>query len=893
MGVWVVTAGLLACVASAHAGGTMAGEGIVTVDLSSLRNHDLFDGAQAPLIRLATRSPVAAPVPLPLDFDPGADPDAVLLRATAAPNAPVAVTVPVGASGRALYLLTAAMGPLEVRDIIADGSVVYANGATQPLKWMVGEQAWPAWAGATGRDADPFVIGVNPAGDTVTASLLTVDLAYPDVAIAELRLTSRPGPLAFALLAITVTEAPPITTRAVADREASPGGEGWFAFTPRAYPRVESARRESGPASRAILVRDGHLAYADGGRARLWGVNLVGPAALVPPEQAPALAKHLADAGFDLARLHHLDQDSGASLVNPKRGQPGESAANPEVLDRLDRVFAELKAAGVYTWLETWTLRSFKPGEGVPAPEGVPLGSKYASTYWKEWEDAQKVWARTVWDRVNPYTGIRYAEDPAVAVVELGNEDSLLVAWSGGGLERIPAPHRARLDERWNAWLREKYGTDARLSAAWQGRSRSGLQLGEALALDSVAREPSQRARTDMWPTQRAADLVSFYAELEAAHHAEMARFYREDLGFRAPIVCDTSFGQPVADALLAQCDVIDLHVYWDPAPERSVFHGRSLVEEPERQRIVEELAWCQDGKPCTVSELGHTYPNRYAHEAPLVWAALGGRQDWDAIAWFAWAHGAFDPAAPPAGTLDLQGRSSALVHLPAASALFRDGGVSAADRRFVRWWSSDGLLRDLAEGPTLLPDLHASVWGALTTVLRTSFAKVPSAPSMATGTASSGPIRWADRRFAVSTPNVVAVIGRGAVVSARLQVSSEQFVAASLVSLDGENLANTTRALLALSGRGERAGTLWSEGGQLLAWGEGPMLLERVRGVARFRWEQGRPRAWALDEDAQRTREIQMRRVVPPSSRYVPGEAWWEIETEGLGTPWVEVVPR
>ena len=861
------------------------------LDLATLRNHDLFDGAAVPLFRVRDYLPWAPPVPL--SWDPRAAPDAVLLKAADAKSAPQSVTIPVGRAARTVYVLTAGQGTLAVRDIVADGEVRFADGRTQPLKWMVGEQAWPAWAGVSGRNADALAVGRNNSGDVLTASLLTVDVSWPEAPIADIVITSRPGPLAFAVLAVTVSDAAPVTVVPVADR--SP--DAWYDFSIPgllgAPLPIDPALAVTGPANTPVRVRDGHLVFEGGGRARFWGLNLVREGALPASEVAEGYARSIAFAGFNLVRPHHMDYEGEGSLLNPKRGEPGEPVALPAALDRMDRFHAALKAAGVYTYLETWTLRTVRPEEGLPAPGGVPVGHKYAAFYFEEYEDAKKAWVRALYDRENPYTGLRYADDPAIAAFELANEDSLLVAWSGGSLDRLPGPHRARLDARWNTWLRARYTTDAALNGAWKGNIRGGLQLGETLSLDSVAREPGTRGRTELYPAARAADLVRFYAELEAAHHAEMARFVKEDLGFSAPLICNTSFGIPTADALLAACDVVDLHVYWDPIAESNVFFDHSLVERPIHGRMMERLAWCQDGKPCTMSELNHSWPNRYAHEAPLVWASLLARQDLDAVVWFAYSHGPFD-AAPdgPKGALDLAGRFSTWAQMPTASALFRSGAVEAASRRAVRWWSPDGLLRDLAEPPGLWIDAQVSWRSALDNLLRTSFAELP--PALGAPAPTDSPVRWwpDEGRWVVDTPRFQAIVGRtttpvldraqGSPDAAALRAVVAPHAAISLASLDGGALGGDTRsALLTLAGRTERDGTLRSTGGPgTLVYGRGPARLERLTGFVDIRWE-GRPEAWVLGPDGAPTERVALRRL---------GGGWWRLDTAGVSSPWVRL---
>lgn len=772
-------------------------------------DHDFFvaDAGPGPYYRVAEPAPLHTPILL--DFDAARSPDAFEVSTNETELA-------VGRPARTVYLLAAGFGGIDNKGIAADGELRFADGRSQALKWMVGEQLWPAWAGATGRSADVVYVGKNPGGRTLTASLLTVDVAWPDVPLRAIAVKTRPGQT-MELLAVTTSDDPPKTVQVEADRTP-------FDSIPWRIPSALPAPLPGVPANpplQPLHVDGGHLVNADGTRARFWGVNLVGNAAL--PTDPSAEASSLARFGFDLVRLHHIDDET--TLLDPDRGTPGHGLLRADALDRFDRFFAELGKAGIAVFGETWTKRAFRADEGVPSPENVPVGNKYAGMYWPEWREAQEAWFKALYDRVNPYTGKAYRDDPTLAVIELANENSLLAAWHAGALEKLPPAHRRRLDELWNAWLRTKYGDDDALALAWVGPGRAGLQLGEALQLDSVAREPSQRSRTELYPARRAADLVSFYGELEANYFRELSAFVR-GLGFRQPLVCTSSFGVPAADALLGACDVVDLHLYWDSAAESTVFTDTSILQHP--GRWMEKVSWCQDGLPCTVSELDHTWPNRHEQEAPLFWAALGARQDWDAVVWFAWSHDAWKPDADgPDGSLDVQGRTNFLAQLPAAAALFR-GGTAVPVRTFVKWWSPDAIFRDLSEPNSLWLDPTVGWRSWFETKLRTSFRPTPPEPTPATRDAS--PFSWTEGRLSGLTDTLAFVIGDGD--AGPLHVAVESYAAVSLLSLDGRPLATSTELLLTAVGRAEREGTLWSTGGPSpLVLGRGPIRLERLHG--------------------------------------------------------------
>ena len=81
--------------------------------------------------------------------------------------------------------------------------------------------------------------------------------------------------------------------------------------------------------------------------------------------------------------------------------------------------------------------------------------------------EAQKQYARQLLTHLNPYTKLTYAEDPAVALVEINNENGLIHTWMGGDFDALPDVFARDLRKQWNAWLAERYADTAALSKAW------------------------------------------------------------------------------------------------------------------------------------------------------------------------------------------------------------------------------------------------------------------------------------------------------------------------------------------------------------------------------------------------------------------------------------------
>lgn len=775
--------------------------------------HDLFTGgtAGAQQFQMVEWADLAAAWPVPLDLRRA--PDALAVEGE--------LRIPVGLTGQTVYLVTAGYGGVASRGVAAEGSVCFAGGECQPFRTLVGEGSWPAWAGATARSADALGLGRNAGGSVLSAAIQAIVLAETRE-VTELVIRPRGG-LSLFLLGLAVDAAGPVAPRGRAD-ERPPEGYPFALPLVRADPAP--ARR---PADRAVVVDGEDLRFEGGGAARFWGVNLVGRSALPEKERAEAVAAGLAARGFDLVRPHHID--TVETLLNPRRLEAGEGLVQPEAIDRFDRLFAALKAKGIYSFVEMWTRRAFVAGEGVPGPDGLIVGNKYVGYIWPEWREAQKAWFRAVWGRTNPYTGLRYADDPAVAFVELSNENSLITGWSVGSLEKLPSVHRREFDRQWNAWLRRRYGNDGAIAAAWSGSGRPGLEPGETLVIESIAREPAQRGRTELYPTRRAVDLLAFYAELERAYYTEMQEFVRGEMGFSAPTICSTAMGVPHADRQLAACDVIDLHPYWDPIGESTAFYDRSLLRDSDRW--FERHAVCQRGKPCTISEVQHSFPNRYAQEAPLLWAALAGRQGIDAVLWFAWSHdNVRDLADAPAGALDLEGRLGADVQMAAAGEVYRR--VQPAAQAFTRWWSPGGLERDLAEtGGLWIPEtVGLDSW--LQRRVQVDYGDGPPPPAPP-APAPNDRVSWSPGRLVVEGSDFAAVVGSAMATAenpdpAALAANVDGHVALSLVRFPAGSWLYTA------AGRTDRVGSVGTRGVPgLLVLGGGPALLERLVGHVRL----------------------------------------------------------
>lgn len=245
----------------------------------------------------------------------------------------------------------------------------------------------------------------------------------------------------------------------------SPAGDGLFPFVLPWDDASPGAANISGwldrPAGEAGFVetKDGHLFYG-GKRIRLFGVNMVFGANFPTHGDADKIAARLAKFGINCVRFHHMDMLAAPDGI----WQEDMKTLDPGQLDKMDYFIAKLKEHGIYSNLNLHVSRNYP---GMPAWEGGSSFFKGVDLFYPPMLALQRDYARNLLTHKNPYTGNAYADEPAVALIEINNENGLLLEWWGGSLEKMPEVYRNDLAGRWNAWLEKKYPSREALKNAW------------------------------------------------------------------------------------------------------------------------------------------------------------------------------------------------------------------------------------------------------------------------------------------------------------------------------------------------------------------------------------------------------------------------------------------
>jgi hypothetical protein len=237
-----------------------------------------------------------------------------------------------------------------------------------------------------------------------------------------------------------------------------------------------------------ILARDGHFIEENTGtRIRFFGVNIGADEAFPEKADADLFARQLARAGVNIARLHHLDNcwsiPYGGSIWN--RNRSDRQVFDPSQLDKLEYLISRLKANGIFVNINLKVSKELTPSDGMPDSirqvAGIFIHQKRLDFFQRRMIELQKDYARKLLTHINPYTGLSLVEDPAVAVVEINNENSLLGFWTrslGRDLDRLPEPFVTELRTSWNSWLKKRYSSDAELLRKWtEGMTPAGESI--------------------------------------------------------------------------------------------------------------------------------------------------------------------------------------------------------------------------------------------------------------------------------------------------------------------------------------------------------------------------------------------------------------------------------
>ena len=615
-----------------------------------------------------------------------------------------------------------------------------------------------------------------------------------------------------------------------------------------------------------FLTRRGDRLFdGDGRRMRLWGVNIsdwTRGSVQIPAKQDSALwARTLARFGINAVRLTFLDFTAPRGLIAPDRGDT--RALDGAKLDDFDAWVSELKMQGIYVDINLLVGRTYKEGDGVEDYKNV--GWAKALAYFDPKLIAlQKEFAKQLLTHRNPYTGATYANEPAIAIVELVNENSLWDAWYYDRLHPpvewprdvnfrpTPRYYSDELDRLYNGYLK------AHLAPAQleQLRRAAGVRDGE----------PVPRMAKADWvaaPKSRLEAEAGFVIDVEQGYFREMRRYMRDELGVRSMLLGTSDYLQEHSNygMVLAntELDLTDGHVYWQhPSWEGEL--NSPMVNKPLYSTVVCLSRAATTMRPYTVTEFNNPWPNDWECEGLPIAAAYGSFQDWSALIVYS-----FEPKAAPGyrgfvgDAFDISHHPVKMPQMMAGALMYLRGDVAVAKETIVRTYTREQLEESIRlpayESPFYAPGFPPQL--ALEHKMRIgSFEGPPmgrfSEPRPDPIVSDTGQLAWYTSPFetglvAVDAPRSQALIGfvkANAVSTANLSARvANNFCAITLSSLDDAPISSAARLLLTAGSRVENTGFHWNGDRTNAApggTGGSPSLIEVVAGELALRGIEG-----------------------------------------------------
>ncbi len=598
---------------------------------------------------------------------------------------------------------------------------------------------------------------------------------------------------------------------------------------------------------------------------KLWGCGANVEPGRHSREELTRRAKYLRKAGINIVRQHAVFDELSAK----------DGRIDPRKLEEYDWWFAELKKHGIHTDWSVFYQWRIPRSAGYALFDDLEGTGDVRDTYGvitvapELWQHRNKVLVELLTHR-NPHTDLRYVDDPALAIVEMQNEDSVFF-WNPLGTLSEPAPkkwprHAKQLREKFAAWVKKKYADDAALKAAW-GDLRHGdsvkapeLRIMGPWELDG----PGPRGPF-AGSVKRAADCIEFLATLQRDTFADCAKVMR-GAGYKGVIMTTAwQVGGAATEAANIWTDsvgdMIDRHNYFGGgAGGHGIAEGKvnnaSHLATPGGGIFTVGMKQVES-KPFCVTEWTQSPPNQWKAECAPLFAFYGmGLQGWDASFHFAqsgtrlgdgWARMTSYATDTPAY----------IGQFPALAFAIQRGHVkeapTVAARRLTEadvFSGRDALKQDATRGgydaKTLVVDggtpLEAFAMGRVTVDFaggkteQADFSKWWQ-QDRKTILSATGQLAWDYGRqlVTVRTPKTQAVIGRPGTAPVELPAVTAEirtpFVSLIFTPLDDAPLEASRHILVTALAQDRQTGARYSADGTMLeAVGTAPLLLEPVQ---------------------------------------------------------------
>jgi len=465
--------------------------------------------------------------------------------------------------------------------------------------------------------------------------------------------------------------------------------EGHWAFTPEKDEFKPEAKFDlrtlnekiAGESGFVTRTKDGNdFLLGNGKPARFWALNTNAyERANVDLDRH---ARFMSKRGVNLVRFHGNLTPTGKDLNEIDKAER----------EKLWRLVAAMKKEGIYTTFSPyWAVSSrVKPALGVlDAGKGGNMGLLFFD---KKLQEAYRGWLKQVFSEKNPYTGIPLAQEPALAIIQIQNEDSLLF-WSSQGIEGAAAQE---LRKQFGAFLTQKYGSLDKAKQAWGNVDVKGdnFAAGE-VGLNGIWELTQRRAGAQQ---KRDSDQMEFMTMTMFNFNKMVVDYLRNDLGCKQLINAGnwrTADNVTLLDGerySYSATEVMGVNRYYTgehkgPNEGWAIVNG-DLFTDPSVLLSPRDLPVNLkqvDGFPIIIPESSWVPPLSYQSEGPFLVSAYQSLNGVDAYYWFATGEEDWRQPGSANGYLPSEGKwvcatPMLLGQWPAAAYMYRMGYVKKGE---------------------------------------------------------------------------------------------------------------------------------------------------------------------------------------------------------------------
>ncbi|MBI4979496.1 MAG: hypothetical protein HZC28_18610 [Spirochaetes bacterium] len=316
--------------------------------------------------------------------------------------------------------------------------------------------------------------------------------------------------------------------------------------------------------------------------------------------------------GYNMIRFQGVD-----ILISP--GNNNDFEINQVNLDRLCYLIHCLKREGVYINLDMWSYNGYLKGAWDEASKRglceLLMVDPASRTLWE-------TGVRKLMAHKNPYTGTTFAEEKAVALVTMYNEQDIPVVINVFNSPKI----KPFAEERWREYLKKRYGDIAGVERAWGKPFPSGTGL-DNIPLFPKGSEWERTVRgsdvgTFIYERQR--DLLLWYqSTLRASGYTGLSTQYDVIKYFRDHAVRNEN-------------PVIAMHTYHNHPTDISDGAGSRMGQDGAVLTSANywrtQVAARYLNRPMCITEYNTMYWHRYRHEEGILFPSYSALQDFSII---------------------------------------------------------------------------------------------------------------------------------------------------------------------------------------------------------------------------------------------------------------------